>query len=359
MSLPATDAVPAAVLPVALDAMGGDRAPREPVAGAVRAVRELGIPVALVGRQAELDALVGGLGGPFARLSIVDAPDIVGMDEHAVAAVRHKPANSISVAMGEVRDGRACAAVSAGHSGAVVAAALFTLGRLTEVERPGIGVVFPTSAGGRVLLIDAGAVVDARPQYLVQFATLATIYLRHVDGIANPRVGLLSNGEEPGKGNALVRETFERLAAAPTVNFMGNVEGNSIASGNVDAVVCDGFTGNVVLKTAEGVVGLVQESLRAELGARWHRRLLAAPLRGALRGAARRLDYREYGGAPLLGVRGVVMIAHGRSDSTAIRNAVAGAFRAAQHDLTGALTRGLANADPATPTSPGESVMGA
>ena len=329
------------VTPVALDAMGGDHAPREPVEAAVRAVRELNIPVALVGRQSEIDALIRALGGPFDRLSVIDAPEVVGMGDHAVAAVRRKPSNSISVAMEAVRDGTACAAVSAGHSGAVVAAALFTLGRLPHVERSAIGVVFPTFSGGRVLLIDAGAVVDARTSHLVQFATLATIYLRHVVGVEHPRVGLLSNGEEPGKGNSLVRDTFARLSVARDVNFIGNVEGNAIASGTADAVVCDGFTGNVVLKTAEGVVGLVQAGLRAELSARWYRKVLAAPIRGSLRRAARRLDYREYGGAPLLGVRGVVVIAHGRSDSTAIRNAIAGAYLAARSDLIGALGRGL------------------
>lgn len=328
---------PSPVLPVALDAMGGDRAPRAPVEGGLRAARELRIPVALVGKVDEVRAVVDGLGGAPAGLSFVEAPDAIGMGEHAVAAVRQHPGNSITVALEQVREGRASAMVSAGNSGAVVAAALFTLGRLPGVDRPGIGIVFPTAKGGRVLLIDGGAVVDARPAHLVQFARLATIYLQSVEGVDRPRVGLLSNGEEPGKGNALVRETHQRLAAAADIDFAGNVEGNSIATGSVDAVVCDGFTGNVVLKTSEGVVSLLQQGLRAELSRGWYRRALVAPLRGAMRTAARRLDYREYGGAPLLGVRGVVMIAHGRSDSTAIRNAVSGAHRAASSALAEAL----------------------
>lgn len=328
-------------LPVALDAMGGDWAPQVPVEGAVRSLRELGIPVALVGRSAELDALVVGFGGPFDGISIVDAPDVVTMEEHAVAAVRRKARASVTVTMEEVKENRACAAVSAGNSGAVVASALFVLGRIEGVERPGLGVLFPTTAGHPVLLIDAGAVVDPRPVHLLQFAYLATSYLRHVEHSSQPGIGLLSNGEEPGKGNLLTREAHELLTAAPGIRFHGNVEGNMIHTGAVDAVICDGFTGNVALKTAEGVAALVQATMRAELTARWYTKLLAAGLRSALHRAARRLDYREYGGAPLLGVRGAVFVAHGRSDSTAIRNTIRLANAAASRDLVTAMAREL------------------
>lgn len=328
-------------LPIALDASGGDRAPEQPVEGGVRAVRELGIPVALVGRAAEVERLVRGLGGPFPGLTVIDAPEVVTMEDQAVAAVRRKSRASIPVALEAVKEGRAAAFVSAGNSGAVVAGALFGLGRLPGIDRPAIAIPFPKIAGGSVLLLDAGAVTDPRPQHLVQYARLASAYLCHVNGVPEPRIGLLSNGEEAIKGNALVRETHSLLAETPDINFVGNVEGNAIPSGAVDAVVCDGFTGNVVLKTAEGTAAVVQAALREAFTARWYTRIPALLLRGTLRRAVRRLDYRAYGGAPLLGVRGIVIIAHGRSDSTAIMNAVAAAHRAATSGLVESLMGGM------------------
>lgn len=332
-------------LPIALDASGGDRAPEQPVEGGVRAVRELGIPVALVGRAAEVERLVRGLGGPFPGLTIIDAPDVVTMEDQAVAAVRRKSRASIVVAIEEVKEGRASAVVSAGHSGAVVAGALFGLGRLPGIDRPAIAIPFPKLTGGSVLLLDAGAVTDPRPQHLVQYARLATAYLRYVDGVPEPRIGLLSNGEEAGKGNTLVRETHSLLAAAPDIRFAGNIEANAIISGTVDAVVCDGFTGNVLLKTAEGTAAFVQSALREALTARWYTRIPALLLRRRIRQVARSLDYRAYGGAPLLGVRGIVIIAHGRSDSTAIKNAVAAAQRAAASGLVDSLMGGMVEQD--------------
>jgi glycerol-3-phosphate acyltransferase PlsX len=253
------------------------------------------------------------------------------MEEHAVAAVRRKTRASITVACQEVADGRATAVVSAGNSGAVVASAIFTIGRLPGVERPGIAIPFPTAHGTPVYVIDAGAVVDPRPVHLVQLALLLRDYLRDVRGVDNPRIALLSNGEEPGKGNALVRETHELLAASGEVNFVGNIEANAIPDGAVDGVLCDGFSGNILLKAAEGTAELFQAALRAELTARWHTRLLTAALRPSLRRAIRSLDYREYGGAPLLGVKRPVIIAHGRSDRRAIANAIVAAAQAVGH----------------------------
>ncbi|HET7035265.1 MAG TPA: phosphate acyltransferase PlsX [Thermomicrobiaceae bacterium] len=320
-------AMPVATLPVALDAMGGDRAPRETVAGAVAAVRDHGIPVLLVGRVGELEPLVRALGGPLPGLALLDAPETVAMEEHAVAAVRRKRRASIVVACQEVREGRAAAVVSAGNSGAVVAAAIFVLGRRSGIERPGIAIPFPTSDGTPCYLIDAGAVVDPRPPVLLGYAELVTDYLRQVRGLARPRIGLLNNGEEPGKGNALARESFALLSAAQDVNFIGNVEANVLALGAADAVVTDGFSGNVALKSAEGAAALFQSVLRRELTRSWHDKLVAALLRPAFRRVARSLDYREYGGAPLLGVRGTVIIAHGRSDAHAITRAIVAAQR--------------------------------
>lgn len=341
MSVSGAGARAGSALPVVVDAMGGDDAPAQPVAGGVSAVRELGIPVVLVGRADELERIVRGLGGPFPGLTIIDAPEVVQMEEQAVSAVRRKSHASISVAMEELKAGRASALVSAGNSGAVVAAAVFGLGRVPGIERPALGMTLPALGGRRVLVLDAGAVADPRPIHLVQYAYLATIYLQQVEGIARPQIGLLSNGSEPGKGNALVREAYHLLSADPTLNFYGNIEANEMPYGRIDAVVCDGFTGNVVLKTAEGVVTLVQDALRAELTANWRVKFAAALLRPALRRVAKRLDYREYGGVPLLGVNGVVIMAHGRSDSRAIRSAVAVAHRAGASDFLTAMARGV------------------
>lgn len=324
-------------LPVALDAMGGDDAPRQPVEGAARAVRHRGIPVALVGPSQELKSLVDGLGGPFDGLTFIDAPDVVRAEDEAVKAIRRKVRASVVVTMECVKVGRSRAAVSAGNSGAVVAAAVFMLGRTVGVQRPGIAVYAPTRSGGGVLLIDAGAIADPRPRYLVQHAYLASAYRRQIDGIDRPRVGLLNIGEEPGKGDQFTREAYGLLRAAPQLNFAGNVEGNTMLSGDVDVVVCGGFIGNVVLKTGEGAIQLLQERLRTELTRRWYLRLLAGALRPAFRRAGRRLDYREYGGAVLLGVQGTVIIAHGRSDSGAIERAIVAADRAAQSDVVAAM----------------------
>lgn len=322
-------ATPELMLPVALDAMGGDRAPRETVAGAVAAVRDHGIPVLLVGRVSELEPLLGELGGAPPGLTLLDAPETVAMEEHAVAAVRRKRRASIVVACEEVSQGRASAVVSAGNSGAVVAAAIFVLGRQAGIERPGIAIPFPTVEDRPCYLIDGGAVVDPRPSVLLGYAELATVFLRQTRGIERPRVGLLSNGEEPGKGNALARDSFELLSAAQGIHFIGNVEANALAQGVADVLVTDGFSGNVALKSAEGAAALFQTVLRRELTRRWDSRLLAALLRPVFRRVARALDYREYGGAPLLGVRGTVIIAHGRSDAHAITQAIMAARRSA------------------------------
>ncbi len=308
--------------------MGGDRAPAEVVAGAVDAHRGHALPILLVGRTEEIRRLLGPLGDHASDIQIVDAPEIVTMEEHAVSAVRKKARASITVACQEVADGRASAVVSAGNSGAVVASAIFSLGRLDGVERPGIAIPFPTLTGRPAYLIDAGAVVDPRPAHLVQFAILIQDYLKNVIGVTHPRIGLLSNGHEPGKGTALVREAHDLLAKLPAVNFVGNIEANAIPDGLVDGIVCDGFSGNVLLKAAEGTASLVQASLRAELSSHWYTKLLAAALRPSFRRAIRSLDYREYGGAPLLGVNHPVIIAHGRSDRRAIANAIVTAARA-------------------------------
>jgi len=305
---------------IALDAMGGDFAPEQIVAGGVRAHRELGVDVIFVGQKDKVDAALAKAGaGKWAQIE--DAPEVIAMDEHPAQAVRSKKASSIVRGVQMVEDGRAAGFVSAGNSGAVMAAGLFGLRRIPGVDRPAIGAVIPT-ATGRCLLLDAGANADARPEYLAQFARMGTIYAEGLMDIATPRVALLSNGQEPGKGNQLVQATEPLLRAAPGINFVGNIEGNDIFRGKADVIVCDGFTGNVLVKTAEGAAELLFRSIRdaikgdpiASVGG-----LLIRPKLQALRA---RVDWREFGGWLLLGVNGVTVIAHGRSDARAIRSAI-------------------------------------
>jgi glycerol-3-phosphate acyltransferase PlsX len=321
---------------IALDAMGGDHAPAVTVAGAVAAARRLGVGVALVGARPAIEAELAKHQTAGLDLTIVEASETIGMDEHPAQAVRRKPNNSISVATRLVKEGQAAAVVSAGNSGAMMAAALFVLGRIKGIDRPAIATVFPCT-GGQVLLIDVGAITDPDPANLVQFAQMGDIYLRAVFGVARPRIGLLSNGEEPTKGSKLVQEAHALLRQQPGLNFIGNVEGKDVPAGLADVVVCDGFAGNVLIKTAEGVATYIRQVLREEVTRTpWHT-LLALGLRGAFRRVGARLDYAEFGGAPLLGVEGVVIIAHGRSNARAIENAVRVARQAAEQGTVAAI----------------------
>ena len=321
---------------VALDAMGGDRAPEELVRGAALAARRHGLRPLLVGQPERLEPLLAaearGLG-----LTVVPAGSAVPMDEHAVEALRGHRDSSIAVALALLKEGRAQAVVSAGHSGATMAAALFALGRLPGIERPAIGVVVP-SREKPALLVDVGANADCRPHYLVQFARLGDAYMRSVFGIQRPRVALLSIGEEASKGNRLTLEAHALLAESGLA-FIGNLEGRDIPRGAADVFVTDGFTGNVVLKTGEGVAEFLVGLLRAEIRSRPHYLLGALLLRPALRAVMRQLDYREYGAAPLLGVRGCVFIAHGRSDARAIANALRAAAEVASAGVMDALAQ--------------------
>ncbi len=323
---------------IALDAMGGDLAPRSEVAGAVAAVREAQLEVTLVGDRARLEAELERVGARGERgITIEHAAEIVTMDDHPGEVFRKKRQSSLRLATELVKAGRAHALVSAGNSGAVLSHALFVLGRSAGVERPAIATSFPTPHGP-FTLCDVGANVDVRPSMLAQFAALGAAYDRVVHGRPRPRVGLLSNGGEPGKGTELTRAAHalvEAAAARPDApfRFVGYVEGSDLWRGTVDVVATDGFTGNVVLKVCEGVAdalfGLVRAELRetprAQLGG-----FLAAP---ALRSLKKRIDFTETGGAVLAGVDGVVIIAHGRSDTTAVKNAVKLADRFARAEL--------------------------
>jgi glycerol-3-phosphate acyltransferase PlsX len=325
--------------PIALDVMGGDHGPGEVIAGGVAAARDDGASVILVGRASLIEAELARLGAGASAVEVVDAPDVIGMDESPLTAVRAKPESSIVVAVGLVRSGRARGFVSPGNSGAVMAAAVFGMGRIRGVERPALATLFPTLQG-RCLLVDVGANTDCKAEQLRQFGVMGGIYYELMFDQPRPRIGLLSNGEEEGKGNAAVREAFHLLRSSQ-LNFVGNVEGKDIAHHLADVVVMDGFVGNVTLKVAEGTSAFVQQLLREEakrtplgiLGG-----LLLKPTIGRMR---RRTDWQEFGGAPLLGVDGVCAVAHGRSDARAIRSAVRVARHAAEAGLPDAIRRGL------------------
>jgi glycerol-3-phosphate acyltransferase PlsX len=297
---------------VAVDAMGGDRAPEEIVAGAVAAGSDTIEPV-LFGRREALEPLAGGL-------EIVHADDIVAMDEKPSDAAREKRASSMFAACRAVGAGDAKAVVSAGNTGAMLAAGLLEIRRLPDVHRPAIAVPLP-SVGGTSVLIDAGANADARPEHLVQFGHMGSVFAEEILGIADPTVALLSIGEEPEKGNRLVRETHPLLEASD-LDFVGNVEGRELLAHAADVVVCDGFTGNMALKLMEGTIKTLLDELRKEIEESARGKLGGLLIRPAARGLRKRLDPDTYGGAYLLGLRGLVVIAHGSSSRTAIANAI-------------------------------------
>lgn len=326
---------------IAVDAMGGDRAPSEVVRGAADAVRLFGVDVALVGRPEAIRQELIRAEAPRAGIFLEPAAGVIGMDEGPTAAVRHKRDSSLVVGLNLLKSGRARALVSAGNTGAVMAGATLILGRQTGVERPALGTLLPTRHGGRLFLLDVGANSEGRPSHLVQFAQMGHAYAQNVLRIERPRLGLLSIGEEASKGNLLVQDTYERLRRLPGINFIGNVEGKDLPSGEIDVAVTDGFTGNVVLKTAEGVAAFILAELREELTSRFQYKLAALPLRPAFTHLRGRLDYQEYGGAPLLGVRGVVIVAHGRSNARAITNAIRVARDAAACNMLAAMAAGV------------------
>lgn len=311
--------------------MGGDDAPRATVAGAVRAARESQIPIFLVGDAAALEAELARHGPRPAGLEIVHAAATIGMEESPGTALLRKRDSSIVVAMNLVREGKACGMVSAGNSGAVTGAAVLRLGMLPGIERPAIAVVFPTRHSG-VVVLDVGATVDCQPGNLVDFAYLGVAYAKSLLGQSNPRVGLLSIGEEPSKGNAQVKKTHLLLKDSP-LNFIGNIEGKELVRGEVDVVVCDGFAGNIVLKSVEGFIELMLGMLRQQIHSRMRYRLAGWLLKPALLTMRGQLDYATYGGALLAGVNGAVIIGHGRSNAAAVANAIRTAQRLSEYRI--------------------------
>jgi glycerol-3-phosphate acyltransferase PlsX len=307
---------------IVVDAMGSDRAPKPEIEGAIQAAR-LGLAnVILVGPEAQLrDELTLHPSASRLPIEIVNATQVISMHEKAATAVRSKRDSTMRVGLRLVREGRAVGFVSAGNTGAMMATAKMVLGTLPGVDRPAIAAVFPNQAGTVSVMVDVGANVDAKPHNLEQFAIMGEIYSRQIFGTKKPRVGLLSVGEEESKGNELTREAFPLLKALP-LNFIGNVEGRDLYNGKADVIVCDGFVGNVALKVSEGLVSTVRAMMKESLQETITRQVGYLLSREAFADFKRRLDYTEYGGAPLLGLKGVAIVSHGSSNANAIKNAI-------------------------------------
>ena len=319
---------------IAVDASGGEFAPHEIVKGAIKAAQEYNADIILVGKKSVLHVLAGRHLNKL-NISIVNASQTIGFHEHPVEALRKKPRSSIAIGIKLLKEGKASAFVSAGNTGAVLAAAFFGLGKIEGVERPALVSVIKFVPQSPVLMIDAGANADCRPSHLVQFARLANIYAQHILGIKSPKIGLLSNGEEEAKGNRLTKETHQLLKEQADLNFVGNVEGHDLSTRAADVIVTDGFTGNIVLKTVEGLGDslLKLRQIGHAFNSAYHLRGRALLADVGLGSLVKGMDYREYGGACLLGVKGNVIVSHGRSQAIAIKNAIGLAGRTAEQDI--------------------------
>ena len=314
---------------IAVDAMGGDHAPDEVVLGAAQAAKEYGVDISLVGLPVQVQPLLD----DHPRLQLVPCTQVISMDEHPAQAVRNKPDSSMCVCARMCKEGRADGWMSAGNSGAIMAAALLIQGRIRGVERPAIGSIVPTQ-NGFAYFLDVGANVDSKPEYLVQFAAMGAVYAREMLGRKTPRVGLLSNGEEEGKGDELVREAARRLKSS-MAGFVGNVEPKDIYGARADVVVADGFVGNVAIKMAEATADFLFRNLRDEIPKTLTGKIGGMLIRPRVQQLRARIDWREFGGAPLLGIDGVAVVAHGRSDARAVKNAVRVTKEAVENDLVG------------------------
>ncbi len=316
---------------IALDAMGGDAAPEVTVAGAVRAARDLRHEIVLVGRQPDIERELERYKPVPKNLSIHHAEEVIAMDESPAASVRRKRDSSINVAMQLLKERSVAATISAGNTGAMVAAATLNLGLLPGIERPGIGIVLP-GLKGETLVIDVGANIDPKPTHLLQYALMGDAYVTHLLGRAHPRVGLLNVGEEETKGTEFMKETHQLLVESP-LNFIGNVEGHDLYTGETDVIVCDGFVGNVALKVSESMADAISFALKRALSQSVITRLGAWLSHDAFVALRKEIDYAEYGGAPLLGVDGVAIIGHGASSAKAIKNAIRVAIDSVERDV--------------------------
>jgi len=328
---------------IAVDAMGGDYAPAMEVEGAVAAARDFRARILLVGREEIIREELMRQGVPNPRkqrlhIEIVNATEVIRMDDPVAQSVRRKRDSSIRVAARLVREGKAQGLVSAGNTGAVMATAKLVLGTLPSVDRPALAGIFPTLKGKGTVLLDVGANAECKPEHLKQFAIMGSIYSRSILGVRNPKVGLMSIGEEDVKGNELTKDTLNLMKSAP-INFVGNVEGRDIFTGEIDVIVSDGFTGNVILKTSEGLVEAIMSLLKTELGQTMLTQIGAVLSLNAFRSVKKRLDYSEFGGAPLLGCKQICVICHGSSSGKAIRNAI----RVAKEFYKGKLSERIEN----------------
>ena len=318
---------------IALDAMGGDHAPKEIIAGAVDAARIYGVTISLVGQPDVIRSELAEYATTGLKLEIVPASEVIEMDDQPARAVRSKPNSSMVVACNMVRAGDAQAFITAGNTGGALAAGILKIGRVKGVMRPALITPFPTRNGFCVIL-DVGANADTKPEHMQQFGIMGSIYAHHALGVDNPGVYVLSNGEEAGKGNQLVLAAYELLSRTSEINFCGNVESKEVMDGKADVVVTDGFTGNIFLKTSEALASLVQSVMREELTRGPISTMGAFLAQAGLRRVRSRMDDSQYGGAVLLGLRGQVIVAHGRSKANAIRHAVRLAKTSIEHDLT-------------------------
>jgi glycerol-3-phosphate acyltransferase PlsX len=328
---------------IALDAMGSDRSPRPEIEGAIQAARQLGTRVLLIGQEDHIRRELGRHRWiSQLPIEVIHADEVITMEDKAAQAVRTKKQSSMHVGIRLVREGKAAGFVTAGNTGAAMAAAKMILGALPGVDRPALAAVFPTAVGTGAMLLDVGANVDCDAHNLEQFAVMGEIYFRSIFGTRRPRVGLLSIGEEETKGNLLTRESFQLLKQLP-LNFVGNVEGRDLYNGNVDVIVADGFVGNVALKISEGVVNLVRATLKEALQATVTRQVGYLLSRSAFTDFKKRLDHTEYGGAPLLGLKGVSIITHGSSNANAIKNAIRVASEFAENHVNDEIEKGIAS----------------
>jgi glycerol-3-phosphate acyltransferase PlsX len=332
---------------IALDAMGGDRGPEELVYGAVQAVQETDVGVTLLGDEQRIRAALIDHDWPPEKIQVVHTSQVVTMEDSPFEAVSRKKDSSIRVAFELHKKGKVDAVVSPGNSGATMAAAIKTLGRLRQISRPGIAGVFPTLKGP-VVMMDVGANVDCRPQHLFQFGIMAAAFSSVLFGIARPRIGLLSIGEEGSKGNSLVKKAHELFLDSP-LNFIGNIEGRDTFQGDVDVIVCDGFVGNVSLKLSEGLAETVITMLREEIAKTFKAKMGYLLAKQAFRNFRQRVDYAEYGGAPLLGFNGTGIICHGRSNAQAIKNAIRVAAELVRNNANDHILQLLAEGSRATP----------
>jgi phosphate acyltransferase len=331
------------MIKIAVDSMGSDNSPFSEVEGSVQAAKAYGVHVILVGKESLLSPLVKEAGGQGLPIEIRNATQVISMDEAPTAALRRKKDSSIHVAAELVRERVASGLVSAGNTGAVMAISKMVFRSVPGVDRPALAAILPTLAGHAVLL-DVGANVTCKPHHLLQFAVMGHLFSKNIIGISSPRVGLMSVGEEESKGNELTKEVHKALKQLH-LNFIGNVEGRDIYNGRADVIVCDGFTGNVALKTSEGLIEAVLKLLRDELSRNLQAKLGALLSQRSFKRLKKRLDYSEYGGAPLLGLRGVSIICHGRSSSNAIKNAIRVAKEFAENQVNARLEAELSQID--------------